>query len=71
MKEKRTSTLSTTLSIEAKEALSAFCLKRGLKINAFLEEVIWDRLEEEMDLELANQTSYDDLTDLEDIKKRA
>lgn len=62
---------STTLTAEAKEALSRFCLKRGLKINSFLEQIIWERLEEEMDLELASQASYDDLTDLKKIRKRA
>lgn len=62
---------STTLSAQAKEALARFCLKRGLKINSFLEEIIWDRLEEEMDLEIANSTSYDDLIDIKEMKKRA
>jgi hypothetical protein len=69
MNKSKTSTLSTTLTKEAKEALSAFCLRRGLKINSFLEEIIWDRLEEEMDLEIANNTSHDELVDLEDLKK--
>ena len=57
MNKQKTTTLSTTLTKEAKEALSAFCLKRGLKINSFLEEIIWDRLEEEMDIEIANDSS--------------
>ena len=60
---------STSLSSEAKEALALFCKKRGLKTNSFLEEIIWERLEEEMDLELANQIDTEDLVDLK--KSRA
>lgn len=55
---------STTLSPEAKVALTRFCLKRGLKINSFLEEMIWDRLEDEMDMEIADSTDTSELTDL-------
>jgi hypothetical protein len=66
----KTSTLSTTLSSEAKTALSKFCLKRGLKINHFLEEIIWDRLEEEMDSEIARNTDLKGLTSLSDLRKQ-
>lgn len=69
MSKQNTTTLSTTLTKEAKEALSAFCLRRGLKINSFLEEIIWDRLEEEMDIEIANDSSEKGMIDLEDFKK--
>ena len=67
---KKTANFSTTLSPEVKEALSRFCLKRGLKINHFLEEIIWDRLEEEMDNEIANNTDLKDLTNLSTFKKQ-
>ena len=69
MNKQKNTTLSTTLTKEAKEALSAFCLRRGLKINSFLEEIIWDRLEEEMDIEIANDSSEKGMIDLEDFKK--
>lgn len=68
---KKTVSFSTTLSKECKSSLSKFCLKRGLKLNAFLEEIIWDRLEEEMDIEIAQNSDHGDLTDLKDVKKRA
>ena len=68
MPKKKVANFSTTLSKEAKEALGRFCLRRGLKINHFLEEIIWDRLEEEMDLEIASTTDYSDLVDLKTLR---
>ena len=59
---------STTLSSHAKEALTLFCRQRGFKLNSFLEEIIWDRLEDEMDSEIADQA---DLRELIDLKKIA
>lgn len=75
MKEQKASktaivNFSTTLSKEAKEALGLFCVRRGLKINHFLEELIWDRLEEEMDLEIAAQEDYSTLVDLKKVSSR-
>ncbi len=61
---------STTLSAEAKEALTLFCKRRGLKINHFLEAIIWDRLEDEMDAEIANEGD-DELIDLDDLRDSA
>jgi len=66
----KTVSLSTTLSSEAKTALLKFCVKRGLKINHFLEEIIWDRLEEEMDDEIARNTDLKGLTSLSDLRKQ-
>ena len=62
---------STTLSKEAKEALTLFCAQRGLKMNRFLEDLIWDRLEEEMDAELAAVTDQTDLVDLKVVARAA
>jgi hypothetical protein len=67
MKKKPAESFSTTLSKECKEAMSLFCVRRGMKINHFLEEIIWDRLEEEMDAEIAKGTDYSDLVDLKKL----
>ena len=71
-KASKVASFSTTLSKEAKEALLIFCARRGLKINHFLEEIIWDRLEDEMDAEIADNTDYRDLVPMKEVmRKRA
>ena len=68
MKRKNVSVIfSTSLSKEAKEALTLFCQGRGFKINQFLEEIIWDRLEDEMDAEIARDSGHEELIDLKEI----
>ena len=62
---------STTLSAEAKGALTLFCKRRGLRINHFLEELIWDRLEDEIDTEIANSEVESELVDLDDLRNSA
>ena len=65
----KTTQFSTAISLEAKRALTLFCKKRGLKINHLLEEMIWDRLEEEMDAELAATGDRSDLVALKTVRK--
>ncbi len=43
-------TLSTSIDLELKEALTAFCKKQGLKIQSVVENAIRERLEDEIDL---------------------
>lgn len=61
---------STSLSAEAKEAVTLFCKRRGLKINHFIEELIWERLEDEMDAEIA-RTGEEATIDLDDLRGTA
>ena len=72
-KKPKTVSFSTTLTLEAKEALTLFCKRRGLRINHFLEEIIWDRLdlEDEIDTEIANADSDNELIDLDDLRESA
>ena len=44
------STLSTNIDFELKEALAAFCKKKGLKIQSVVENAIREQLEDEIDL---------------------
>ncbi len=43
-------TLSTSIDLELKKALTLFCKKRGLKIQSVVENAIREQLEDEMDL---------------------
>ena len=43
-------TLSTNIDFELKEALGAFCKKKGLKIQSVVENAIREQLEDEIDL---------------------
>lgn len=43
-------TLSTNIDFDLKEALSAFCKKKGLKIQSVVESAIREQLEDEIDL---------------------
>ena len=44
--------------------------RRGLKINRFLEQIIWERLEDEMDAEIAN-LGEDAQIDLDNLRDSA
>lgn len=55
-------TLSTNIDLELKKALSAFCKKRGLKIQSVVENAIREQLEDEIDL-----ASYDERKNEEEI----
>jgi hypothetical protein len=46
----KTATLSTNLDPELKLALSAYCKRRGLKIQSVVEAAIREQLEDEIDL---------------------
>lgn len=43
-------TLSTSIDLELKEALTMFCKKKGLKIQSVVENAIREQLEDEIDL---------------------
>lgn len=55
-------TLSTNIDFELKEALSAFCKKKGLKIQSVVENAIREQLEDEIDL-----ASYNERKNEEDV----
>lgn len=55
-------TLSTNIDFELKKALSAFCKRRGLKIQSVVENAIREQLEDEIDL-----TSYQERRNEEEI----
>lgn len=62
-------TLSTNLDIQIKEALTAFCKKKGLKIQHFVEKAIVEQLEDEIDLEAYYQRRDEETVSLSSLLK--
>jgi antitoxin component of RelBE/YafQ-DinJ toxin-antitoxin module len=60
------STLSTSIDSDLKKALTAFCKRRGLKIQSVVENAIREQLEDEIDL-----ASYDERKNEEEISLAA
>ncbi|MBN8536672.1 MAG: hypothetical protein J0M15_06440 [Deltaproteobacteria bacterium] len=60
------STLSTSVDSDLKKTLAAFCKKRGLKIQSFVENAIREQPEDEIDL-----ASYDERKKEEEISLSA
>ena len=59
-------TLSTSIDSDLKKALSAYCKKRGLKIQSVVENAIREQLEDEIDL-----AHYDERKNEEEISLAA
>lgn len=63
-------TLSTSIDKDLKEALSAVCKKRGLKIQSFVENAIREQLEDEIDLNAYVQRKNEDEISLSDVLEK-
>jgi hypothetical protein len=59
-------TLSTSIDLDLKKALSIFCKKHGLKIQSVVENAIREQLEDEIDL-----ASYRERKDEEEVSLAA
>lgn len=46
-----TATLSTIIDARVKDAITAFCKKRGIKLRYLIEQALVEQLEDEIDLE--------------------
>ena len=64
------STLSTSIDSDLKKALSAFCKKRGLKIQSVVENAIREQLEDEIDLVSYNERKNEEEISLAHILKK-
>lgn len=64
------STLSTNIDSELKKALSAFCKKRGLKIQSVVENAIREQLEDEIDLASYDKRKNEEEVSLASILKK-
>ena len=64
------STLSTNIDSELKDALAAFCKKRGLKIQSVVENAIREQLEDEIDLQSYQERKNEEEISLAQILKK-
>jgi antitoxin component of RelBE/YafQ-DinJ toxin-antitoxin module len=62
-------TLSTNIDLDLKKALTAFCKKRGLKIQSVVENAIREQLEDEIDLVSYNERKHEEEVSLNAILK--
>lgn len=51
MNMSETATLSTIIDARVKDAITAFCKKRGVKLRYLIEQALIEQLEDEIDLE--------------------
>ena len=63
-------TLSTSIDSELKQVLVAFCKKRGLKIQNFVESAILEQFEDEMDLAAYRERKSEEEVSLADVLKK-
>ena len=63
-------TLSTSIDVDLKEALSAFCKKKGLKIQSVVENAIREQLEDEIDLSSYNARKNEEEFSLTQVLKK-
>ncbi len=63
---RKQASLSISIDSDLKEALTAFCKKRGLKIQSVVENAIREQLEDEIDL-----AHYDERKSEEEISLAA
>jgi hypothetical protein len=63
-------TLSTSIDSDLKKALAAYCKKRGLKIQSFVENAIREQLEDEIDLTIYNKRRREEEVSLAAVLKK-
>ncbi|MGQ0541105.1 MAG: DUF6290 family protein [Blastocatellia bacterium] len=62
-----TATLSTIIDAKVKDAVTAFCKERGIKMRYLIEEALVERLEDEIDLEAYRARRDEETISLEEI----
>lgn len=63
-------TLSTSIDYELKQALSAFCKKKGLKIQSVVENAIREQIEDEIDLASYHERKNEEEISLSQVLKK-
>ncbi len=63
-------TLSTSIDLELKKALVAFCKKRGFKIQSVVENAIREQLEDEIDLASYQERKNEEEVSLSQVLKK-
>ena len=62
-----TATLSTVIDVRVKDAITAFCKKRGIKLRYMVEQALIEQLEDEIDLEAYRTRRTEETVSLEDV----
>jgi regulator of PEP synthase PpsR (kinase-PPPase family) len=62
-----TATLSTIIDARVKDALIAFCKKRGIKMRYMIEQALIEQLEDEIDLEAYRERKDEEKFTLEEV----
>lgn len=63
----KTTTFSTVLDLQVKNAAVAYCKRMGLKLRHFVERAIVEQLEDAIDLEAYRQRKDEETVPLEHI----
>lgn len=63
----QTTTFSTVIDSQVKQAITRFCKKRGLKLRYVVEQALVECLEDEIDLEAYHSRLNEETVPLEDI----
>ncbi len=67
MNMNETSTLSTVIDTQVKEAAVSFCKKRGIKLRYLIEQALLEQLEDEIYLEAYRSRRNEETIPLEQI----
>ena len=62
-----TATLSTVIDSRVKDAVTAFCKRRGIKLRYLIEQALIEQLEDEIDLEAYRARRDEETVPLEQI----
>jgi hypothetical protein len=62
-----TATLSTVIDARVKDAVTAFCKRRGIKLRYLIEQALIEQLEDEIDLEAYRARRDEETVPLEQI----
>ena len=62
-----TATLSTVIDARVKDAITAFCKRRGIKLRYLIEQALIEQLEDEIDLEAYHARRDEETVPLEEI----
>ncbi len=66
-----TTTLSTVISTEIKDAITEYCKKKGMKLRYLIENALIEQIEDEMDLQSFKERRNEELFSLDNVIKAA
>ena len=67
MNMNETATLSTVIDARVKEAITAYCKERGIKLRYLIEQGLVERLEDEIDMEAYHARRDEETVPFEEV----